>query len=299
MLLTRPMTRAPTECAARCLSHGVTDPESGTNLSRLLRISKRKTGAEHAENGSTFPFARRAGCWSLVLRNVDRVIRVGRTVAVGVHRRASLLPIVDVRASASQSSRERLVDSRAQNEIRAVGSLLHHLTQPVNLGEQSAFARSESNLRDRLECARLREQRSTQRLESALGLRRYEHRVRQQIRYALLQRNKRLGGDAVDLVECVKHWLVVDPELIEHCVHDASLFFPTHVARVDHVQQEVGVDDLLERRAERRHEMVRQLADEANRVGEQDAIVLAEIDLTRERVERGEQAVFNENITRA
>ncbi len=71
---------------------------------------------------------------------------------------------------------------------------------------------------------------------------------------------QRLRGDAVDLVEHVEHRLVVDAELIEHRVHDASLFLPTRVARVDHMQQEVGVGDLLERRAERRHEVVRQLA---------------------------------------
>ena len=40
--------------------------------------------------------------------------------------------------------------------------------------------------------------------------------------------------------------------------------------RVDHVQQQVGVHRLLERRAERGDQVVRQVADEADRVGEHD-----------------------------
>ena len=37
---------------------------------------------------------------------------------------------------------------------------------------------------------------------------------------------------------------------------------------IDHVQQHVRLSRLLERRAERRHQVVGQLADEADRVGE-------------------------------
>ena len=62
------------------------------------------------------------------------------------------------------------------------------------------------------------------------------------------------------------------------------------------MQQQVGVARLLERGAERRDEMVRQLADEADRVGEQHVRVLAEVDLARERVERGEQPVLDEHV---
>ena len=43
--------------------------------------------------------------------------------------------------------------------------------------------------------------------------------------------------------------------------------------------------------------MVRELANESHGVCEDHAIVLTELDLSRQRVERGEQSVFDEYIT--
>ena len=42
------------------------------------------------------------------------------------------------------------------------------------------------------------------------------------------------------------------------------------MARVHHVEQDVGLGQLLERGLERGHELVRQLADEADGVGEDE-----------------------------
>ena len=105
--------------------------------------------------------------------------------------------------------------------------------------------------------------------------------------------------ELIDLVEDMEDGDISNLQIGEHLLHHLGALLPPDVRNVDDMQEEVRFSHFLERRSEGRHEMVRQLADEANRVGEQYAIVLAEIDLTRERVERREQAVFNENITRA
>src|SRR5689334_5453041 len=68
------------------------------------------------------------------------------------------------------------------------------------------------------------------------------------------------------------------------------------MARVDHMQEEIGVARLIERRAKRRHEVVRQLANEADRIGEQHPAMLAQIDVARERVERREEAILDEHV---
>ena len=123
--------------------------------------------------------------------------------------------------------------------------------------------------------------RTLERLETPLGVRGHEYRVRQQVRDAFLERQQRFGRNAIDLVEDMEHGTIVGTKLIEHRVHDTPLLLPLRMARVDHVQQQIRLTHFLERRAERRDQMVRQLADEADRVREQDMIVFAEIDFPR------------------
>jgi len=68
------------------------------------------------------------------------------------------------------------------------------------------------------------------------------------------------------------------------------------VRRVDDMQQDVRVARFLERRAERGDEVVGQLADESDGVGEAEAIPAAYLYLARERVEGREQPIFDEHI---
>ena len=62
------------------------------------------------------------------------------------------------------------------------------------------------------------------------------------------------------------------------------------------MQNEIGLLCFLYSRPERRHQMVRQLPDESHRVGHAEAVAFADIHFTRERVDRGEQPVFDEDI---
>ena len=66
-------------------------------------------------------------------------------------------------------------------------------------------------------------------------------------------------------------------------------------ARVDDVHQQVGVDDFFERRTERLDELVREAADEADRVGEHDRLAAGQMQAPHRGIERGEQLVLHEH----
>ena len=130
-----------------------------------------------------------------------------------------------------------------------------------------------------------------------MGESRHEDRVRHERQHALLQMRAALPRSSRSiLLNTSSDRLLVQPELEQHLIHDEPLLLPQRVARVDDVQQQIRVARLLERGAERRDEMVRQLADEPDGVGEQHVRVLAEIDLARQRVERREEAVLDEHV---
>ena len=61
-----------------------------------------------------------------------------------------------------------------------------------------------------------------------------------------------------------------------------------HVA---HVQDDVGLDHLLQRGAERRHQHGRQIRDKADGIGQNDAVAVRQLDRAQRRIERGEQHV--------
>ena len=65
-------------------------------------------------------------------------------------------------------------------------------------------------------------------------------------------------------------------------------------ARVDDVQQQVGVDNILERRTERFHQLVRESLHEADRVGDEHRLAAGEPQPARRRIERREELVFDE-----
>ena len=65
---------------------------------------------------------------------------------------------------------------------------------------------------------------------------------------------------------------------------------------VAHVQDEIGLDHLLERGAEGGDEERRQIGDEAHRVGEDDAPAAREAHLAHGRIERGEHLIDGEHL---
>ena len=129
--------------------------------------------------------------------------------------------------------------------------------------------------------------------------RRHENRRRARARRcAPAARAAAPGSSRSILLKTSSFGPVVHLELVEHLLDDDALLLPRRRARVDDVQQEIGFARLLERRAERRDEMVRQLSNEPDGVGEQHVRVIAEIHVARERIERGEQPVLDEHVLR-
>ena len=68
------------------------------------------------------------------------------------------------------------------------------------------------------------------------------------------------------------------------------------VGAVDHVQDQVGVGDLLQRRAERLDQLVRQVPDEADGVGQRVRPAAGGCGPAHGRVERGEQRVLDQHV---
>ena len=84
------------------------------------------------------------------------------------------------------------------------------------------------------------------------------------------QRAESQGLDRVDLVEDQDARDVGELELLEHLRRSSDVLVLASVARVDDVEEQVGVGRLLEGRAEGGEEILRQVADEADRVGDDD-----------------------------
>ncbi len=67
-------------------------------------------------------------------------------------------------------------------------------------------------------------------------------------------------------------------------------------ARVEHVDEEVGEDGLLEGRLEGLDETVREIAHESDRVGEEERLSIGQLDAPRRGVEGGEELVLCEDV---
>ena len=67
------------------------------------------------------------------------------------------------------------------------------------------------------------------------------------------------------------------------------------IAGVDDVEQEVGVLQLFQRGAERRHQILREIADEPDRVGDDHLAVAGKAQPPRGRIQSGEELVFGED----
>ena len=104
-----------------------------------------------------------------------------------------------------------------------------------------------------------------------------------------------LGIGEVGLVPHEEHRHVAGVDLAQHRVDRRDARLGVGRARVDDVQQQVGVDDLFERRTERLDELVRQTAHEADGVGEQHGLAAGQVQAARRRVERREQLVLDEH----
>ena len=106
-----------------------------------------------------------------------------------------------------------------------------------------------------------------------------------------------VGIGAVGLVEHEQLGDGLGADLEEHRVHGRDLALGlVEVGRVDDVEEQRGVDDLVERRAERLDELVREPPHEADGVGREDRLAAREVHLPDGRVEGGEETVLDEHV---
>ena len=80
-------------------------------------------------------------------------------------------------------------------------------------------------------------------------------------------------------------------QLAEESLHRFHLLFETGMTRVDHVQEHVGLFELFERGLECGHELMRQLADEAHRIGQDEGGAGGARDEPGRRIKGDEEAV--------
>jgi N-succinyldiaminopimelate aminotransferase len=105
-------------------------------------------------------------------------------------------------------------------------------------------------------------------------------------------------GHGVDLVDDDFDRQILRTDVVEHRLDRSSLLFEPIIGcrRIDDVQDQIGDERLLERRRESFHELRRQPADEADRVGDQ--VVAAFVDeRASRRIERLEQTIVDGNLS--
>ena len=107
------------------------------------------------------------------------------------------------------------------------------------------------------------------------------------------------GSKRSALLRATTRGLSPAPSSSRTCWHRLAVLAGVGVRAVDDLDEDVGPGDLLERGPEGLDELVRQLVDEAHRVGQDDALAVAELDLAAGRVERGEEPVLGARGLRA
>ena len=80
--------------------------------------------------------------------------------------------------------------------------------------------------------------------------------------------NKGTSIRAVALIGDRDTRLLIHAELFEYLLHRGAVLSPVTVGGVDDLKEEVGARNLLKRGAEGVHELVRQLVNEAHRIGD-------------------------------
>ena len=109
-----------------------------------------------------------------------------------------------------------------------------------------------------------------------------------------------LGVEQVDLVPDLDQRASsgIDAELAQHSLDVVRLRLAVFVGDVAHVQDQVGLDHLLERGAEGGDQRGRQVGDEADRVGQDRLGAVRQLDRAQGRIERREQHVGGEHARR-
>ena len=108
-------------------------------------------------------------------------------------------------------------------------------------------------------------------------------------------RTETLGSTLVALVEHIKRRLAGRAKLFEKRLGRLQLRAVFGVGRVYNHRQNVRRYRLFQSRTERVHQMVRQFADETDRIGQKHIGSVRQLQLARGRIKRGKQLVLGKN----
>ncbi len=105
--------------------------------------------------------------------------------------------------------------------------------------------------------------------------------------------------EAVDLVEHGDGFDGPGVDIGEHFLDRFHLGEPFGIGDIDDMKQQVGFADIGEGRPERRHQFMRQVPDEPDRIGNDDVRAVAAVQAAGHGVEGLEQAVFDRGVRMA
>ena len=98
------------------------------------------------------------------------------------------------------------------------------------------------------------------------------------------------------LVENGDNRVVICPQLMQRLVDDPHLDFHLRIRRIDHMDQDICTTHFFQRTLECLDQMVRQLADKSNRIGQQHLLLSGETDAARCRIQRRKQLCVLQDI---
>ena len=104
------------------------------------------------------------------------------------------------------------------------------------------------------------------------------------------------GGQEVDFVVEQELRHLGRADFGQHAVDVLHALLIVGLGNVGHMEQYVGLGGFLQRGGEGGHQAVRQVAHEADGVGEDDAVLTVEIQAAGGGVERGEELVFGQHV---
>ena len=102
--------------------------------------------------------------------------------------------------------------------------------------------------------------------------------------------------ELIDFVEDHQGRFAFGPDFSEDGIDGFYLFLRLRMADIDHVDEQIGLDDFLECGFESFDEAVGQFANEADRVGEQHILVGRKAQSAGGRIEGGEEFIFCEDV---
>ena len=104
-----------------------------------------------------------------------------------------------------------------------------------------------------------------------------------------------IAGIPVALIEDVEGRLTACAQVLQKCLGDLQLVCALGIGGIQQKQDDIGVDRLLQSGAEGRDQMVGELTDEADGVGEEDGLSPGEGEFSRGGVQGGEELVLGQD----